>query len=214
MSSTSTLLNVTLFCDVVRSVRSFKKSLSILTPSFVSRLHLSVRSVSSFSPFMSVVLTLILSELRSLQIVEVDSLLRPLNNCFSNNLLISVDFPALVSPEIYSYILIFWNKVEGNHKLYMIPFSFLLPHIVLPAITIPWSEFSRSFIHFRRTVRQSGIDSSSSLRRSCVHSLLRIKLSQSLYKDNTFFSTASLSSRLDFLRKKYDNTSLLKLNNL
>lgn len=100
--------------DDVRSVRSFKKSLSILTPSFVSRLHLSVKSVSSFCPFMSVVMTLILSESRSLQIVEVDSLFRPLNNCLPNNLLINVDLPALVSPEICVYNPLFVTKSKKN----------------------------------------------------------------------------------------------------
>lgn len=111
---TSTLLNVKLVFDDVRSVRSFRKSLSILTPSFVSRLHLSVKSVSSFCPFMSVVMTLILSESRSLQIVEVDSLFRPLNNCLPNNLLINVDLPALVSPEICVYNPFFVTNLKKN----------------------------------------------------------------------------------------------------
>lgn len=99
-SSISTLRDVTRFVDDTISVSSLKKFLSILTPSFVSRSHLSVKSISSVFPIMVVVTILILSELRSLHIVEVDSLFRPLNNIFPNILLISVDFPALVSPEI------------------------------------------------------------------------------------------------------------------
>lgn len=99
-SSISTLRDVMLLVDDTMSVSSFKKFLSIFTPSFVSRSHLSVKSVSSVFPVMVVVTILILSELRSLHIVEVDSLFRPLNNIFPNILLISVDFPALVSPKI------------------------------------------------------------------------------------------------------------------
>lgn len=96
-TSILTLRSVTLLVDDPKSVCSLKKFLSILTPSFVSKSHLSVKSVSSVFPVMVVVTILILSELR---IVEVDSMFRPLNNIFPNNLLISVDFPALVSPEI------------------------------------------------------------------------------------------------------------------
>lgn len=46
------------------------------------------------------VVTLIRSEFRILQIVEVDSRFFPKKTDFPNNLLISVDFPEHVSPEI------------------------------------------------------------------------------------------------------------------
>lgn len=99
-SSISTLRYVMLLVDDTMSVSSFKKFLSIFTPSFVFRSQLSVKSVASVCPVMVVVMIRVLSELRSLHIVEVDSLFRPLNNIFPKILLISVDFPALVSPEI------------------------------------------------------------------------------------------------------------------
>lgn len=83
----------------VRSVLFSKKSLSIFTPSSEERLHSAVKSCSSFSPVTFSVMTLILSELRILHMVEVDSRTLPLKMFFSNILLISVDFPALVSPE-------------------------------------------------------------------------------------------------------------------
>lgn len=145
-SSISTLRDVTLLVDDTMSVSSFKKFLSILTPSFVSRSHLSVKSVSSVFPVMVVVTILILSELRSLHIVEVDSLFRPLNNIFPNILLISVDFPALVSPEI---------NMQPLPKPQFITEQIQLQSISLhvPAMTIPWSEFSRSFLHFFNTSR-------------------------------------------------------------
>lgn len=113
-SSISTLRFVTLLVDDTMSVRSFKKSLSIFTPSFVSRSHVSVKSVVSVSPVMVVVMILVLSELRSLHTVEVDSLLRPLNNIFPKILFISVDFPALVSPEIRMQSL---SKSQNDYKL-------------------------------------------------------------------------------------------------
>lgn len=84
-SSISTLRFVTL---LVMSVSSFKKSLSIfcfqITPVCeVCRLNFLRHGCSNDSyPF----------RIRSLHIVEVDSLLRPLNNIFPKNVLISVGF--------------------------------------------------------------------------------------------------------------------------
>lgn len=83
----------------VRSVLFSKKSLSISTPSSVSRSHFPVKSCSSLSPETFSVITLMLSELRILHMVEVDSRILPLKILFPSILLINVDFPALVSPE-------------------------------------------------------------------------------------------------------------------
>lgn len=76
-----------------------KKSLSSVTPSSVSMSHSPVNSCSSLSPDTFSVVTLILSELRILNTVEVDSRILSLKILFPNILLINVDFPALVSPK-------------------------------------------------------------------------------------------------------------------
>lgn len=88
----------------VRSVLVSRKALSIATPSSVPRSHSSVKSCASFSPVTFSVMTLILSELRILHIVEVDSKILPLKMFFPNILLIKVDLPALVSPVINATI--------------------------------------------------------------------------------------------------------------
>lgn len=71
---------------------------SLFSPFLVPRLHVSVRSCTSFSPDSVSVITIILSEFRILHIVEVDSETWPIKIFFPNILLINVDFPALVSP--------------------------------------------------------------------------------------------------------------------
>lgn len=76
-----------------------KKSLSSITPSSMSRSHSPVKSCSSLSPETFSVITLMLSELRILHMVEIDSRSLPLKILFPSILLINVDFPALVSPE-------------------------------------------------------------------------------------------------------------------
>lgn len=65
----------------------------------MSRSHSPVKSCSSLSPETFSVITLMLSELRILHMVEIDSRSLPLKILFPSILLINVDFPALVSPE-------------------------------------------------------------------------------------------------------------------
>lgn len=95
----STLRRLMLILDVVISVTSFKESLSIFSPSLVDKSHTSVKSLSLISPDLLSVMIRILSELRILHIVDVDSRFLPLKILLSNILLINVDFPALVSPK-------------------------------------------------------------------------------------------------------------------
>lgn len=96
----------------VRSVFFSRKSLSIATPSSVPRSHSSVKSCTSLSPVVFSVMTLILSELRILHIVEVDSKILPLKMSFPNILLIKVDLPALVSPVIRATIYLFMDVLH------------------------------------------------------------------------------------------------------
>lgn len=81
-------------------VTSSNLVLNISTPFSVERSHLSVKSfVSSISSIL--VIILILPELRSLQIVQVDSVLGVSKILLSTKLLINEDFPDPVSPEIW-----------------------------------------------------------------------------------------------------------------
>lgn len=101
---TSTLCNSKHSFDVVLSVSFVICSLRILTPSLVFKSHLCVKSISSVSFLLFSVIILIISELRILHIVSVDSRFLPAKIPISNILFSNVDFPAHVSPEIYKKI--------------------------------------------------------------------------------------------------------------
>lgn len=88
------------FPDGEMSINSVKWVFRICKPSLVFKSHLFVKSIVFVFFSELQVVTLIRSEFRILQIVEVDSRFFPIKTDFPNNLLISVDFPEHVSPEI------------------------------------------------------------------------------------------------------------------
>lgn len=96
--------------DDVMSVSFFKESLKALSTS-----SFSVKSVSTIWPVILSVRILVFAEFRILHIVEVDSLFLPLKILFSNILLISVDFPALVSPKSF-YLNNYKQKYRHEHE--------------------------------------------------------------------------------------------------
>lgn len=97
---TSTNSNCEFSRDDVLSMSLVKWVCNIFTPSFVFKSHLFVKSIVFVSFSILLVVIIILSELRILQIVDVDSRFFPKNIGFPNILLINVDFPLHVSPEI------------------------------------------------------------------------------------------------------------------
>lgn len=112
---TSTNSKSTLLFDKVLSVSSVKCVLSILTPRSLVKSHLSVRSISgsSICSSLRLVIILTLSKLRILHIVDVDSIVWPIKIFFCRIILISVDFPALVSPGNCKHIQ-YWNDCILN----------------------------------------------------------------------------------------------------
>ena len=97
-SPISTQLFILLSDWAVTSVSSFNICLISFSPSSVSGSQSS--SVKDVSPEILSAIILIVLEFRSLQIVDVDSLFLTLKIFFPKIVLINVDFPELVSPEM------------------------------------------------------------------------------------------------------------------
>lgn len=170
----STLRSVMPSFEHVISASFFKDARKAFSASFFS-----VKSISSTWPVILSVRILVLAKFRILQIVDVDSLFLPLKILIPSILLINVDLPALVSPEIelkaYTYTnahtntsaLIFlssWIHVKkicfyakpsrnADNLLLTKKDFFGLFELLIPAITIPWSTLSISFILFSRIVK-------------------------------------------------------------